>query len=165
MLYARRARAWWSGARTAFKFFATAAVLGLATTLVDAAGVRLRRRRRRLRGRPLAARLLAIATASSWPCELSILAAPRATSSSRRCKRTALLLRGELRRDAGARLALGVVGGVLAPLAVARSPARAPTSAALVVAALGCCALVAASCSSATLFFAAASPPRMPGGL
>ena len=34
MLYVKTAREWWSGARTAFRFYATAAVLGLATTLV-----------------------------------------------------------------------------------------------------------------------------------
>ncbi|HEY5447575.1 MAG TPA: DmsC/YnfH family molybdoenzyme membrane anchor subunit, partial [Polyangia bacterium] len=34
MLYVKTARDWWSGARTAFRFYATATVLGLGTTLV-----------------------------------------------------------------------------------------------------------------------------------
>ena len=52
MLYVKTAREWWSGARTAFRFYATAAVLGLATTLVTLlafgcgpGGARLRGRR------------------------------------------------------------------------------------------------------------------------
>ena len=51
MLYVKTAREWWSGARTAFRFYATAAVLGLATTLVSLLRLRLRPGRPGVRGR------------------------------------------------------------------------------------------------------------------
>ena len=81
-------------------------------------------------------------------------------------KRTASLLLGDLKDEAGARLVLGVCGGVLAPLAVARfADAGDASHGALILAALGLAALVAAELVERALFFRAASPPRMPGGV
>jgi len=81
-------------------------------------------------------------------------------------KRTASLLLGDLKDEAGLRLALGLVGGVLAPLAVAHfADAGDRSPAALIFAALGAAALLGAELVERALFFRAASPPRMPGGV
>src|SRR4029079_12292084 len=117
MLYVKTAREWWSGARTAFRFFATAAVLGLATTLVSLLAFGCGPSGRVCVGVTLAARLLAIATGVKLAWEASILLhlSDKQWGSLRR---TASLLLGDLRREAGARLVLGLAGGVLAPLIV-----------------------------------------------
>ena len=73
---------------------------------------------------------------------------------------------GDLKQEAGARIVLGLAGGVLAPLIIAQladSGDQSPS--ALVLAALGFAALVAAELLERALFFRAASPPRMPGGV
>ena len=165
MLYVKTAREWWSGARTAFRFFATAAVLGLATTLVSLLAFGCGPGGRVCAGVSLAARLLAIATGVKLAWETSILLHLRDKQWGS-LRRTASLLLGELRREAGARLALGLAGGVLAPLLVVYLANIGDDSkAALVFAIIGWAALVGAELLERALFFRAASPPRMPGGV
>jgi len=165
MLYVKTAREWWSGARTAYRFFATAAVLGLATTLVSMLAFGCGPSGAICAGASTAARLLAIATGAKLAWEAAILVHLRDKQLGP-LRRTALLFMGGLRREAGARLALGVMGGVLAPLIVARlADIEGASAPALVVAALGCVALIAAELLERALFFRAASPPRMPGGV
>ena len=165
MLYVKTAREWWSGARTAFRFFATAAVLGLATTLVSLLAFGCGPSGRVCVGVTLAARLLAIATGVKLAWEASILLHLRDKQWGS-LRRTASLLLGELRREAGARLALGLAGGVLAPLLVVYLANIGDDSkAALVFAIIGWAALVGAELLERALFFRAASPPRMPGGV
>jgi len=165
MLYVKTAREWWSGARTAFRFYATAAVLGLATTLVSLLAFGCGPDGRVCAGVGMAARLLAIATGVKllWETAILVHLADKQLGS---LKRTALLLKGRLKEEAGARLVLGIVGGVLAPLGVAHlADVGDRTPAGLVLAALGGAALVAAELIERALFFRAASPPRMPGGV
>jgi Fe-S-cluster-containing dehydrogenase component/DMSO reductase anchor subunit len=165
MLYVKTAREWWSGARTAFRFYATAAVLGLAVTLVSLLAFGCGPGGQVCVGTTLAAHLLAVASGAKLAWETSILLhlGDKQLGSLRR---TALLLLGDLRREAGARLALGLAGGVFAPLVVAHLAADGDVpSAALVVAILGCASLVASELLERALFFRAASPPRMPGGV
>jgi DMSO reductase anchor subunit len=165
MLYVKTAREWWSGARTAFRFFATAAVLGLATTLVSLLAFGCGPGGRVCAGVSLAARLLAIATGVKLAWETSILLHLRDKQLGP-LRRTAILLLGDLKHEAGARLVLGVFGGVLAPLGVAHfADAGDKSSAALILAGLGALALVAAELLERALFFRAASAPRMPGGV
>ena len=118
-----------------------------------------------------AARLLAIATGVklAWEASILIRLADRQLGSLRR---TALLLVGDLRAEAGARLLLGVLGGVLAPLGVAHLADAGAMGAtgnrshgALIVAAVGALLLVGAELCERALFFRAASPPRMPGSV
>ena len=118
MLYVKTAREWWSGARTAFRFYATAAVLGLATTLVSLLAFGCGPDGRVCAGVGLAARLLAITTGVKllWETAILVHLGDKQLGS---LKRTALLLKGALKEEAGARLVLGVGGGVLAPLGVA----------------------------------------------
>jgi len=165
MLYVKTAREWWSGARTAFRFFATAAVLGLATTLVSLLAFGCGPGGTACAGVGAAARLLAIVAGVKLAWESSILLhlADKQLGSLRR---TALLLIGDLKREAGARLVLGGAGGVLAPLIIAHLADAGDTSrTALVVAMLGWAALVVAELLERALFFRAASSPRMPGGV
>ena len=116
-------------------------------------------------GVSLAARLLAIATGVKLAWEAAILV-HLGDKQLGPLKRTASLLLGDLKDEAGLRLALGLVGGVLAPLIVARlADIEGASAPALVVAALGCVALIAAELLERALFFRAASPPRMPGGV
>jgi formate dehydrogenase iron-sulfur subunit len=165
MLYVKTAREWWSGARTAFRFFATAAVLGLATTLVSLLAFGCGPGGRVCAGVSDAARLLAIATGVKLGWETSILLHLRDKQLGA-LRRTALLLLGDLKHEAGARLALAIMGGVLAPLGVAHfADAGDGSSAALILAGLGGAALVGAELLERALFFRAASPPRMPGQL
>jgi Fe-S-cluster-containing dehydrogenase component/DMSO reductase anchor subunit len=165
MLYVKTAREWWSGARTAFRFFATAAVLGLATTLVSLLAFGCGPSGRVCVGVTLAARLLAIATGVKLAWEASILLHLRDKQWGS-LRRTASLLLGDLRREAGARLALGLAGGVLAPLIVVYLANIGDDSkAALVFAIIGWAALVGAELLERALFFRAASPARMPGGV
>ena len=165
MLYVKTAREWWSGARTAFRFYATATVLGLATTLVTLLAFGCGPNGGVCAGVSLAARLLAIATGVKLAWEAAILV-HLGDKQLGPLKRTASLLLGDLRDEAGLRLALGVVGGVLAPLAVAHfADAGDRSLAALIFAALGAAALVVAELIERALFFRAASPPRMPGGV
>jgi Fe-S-cluster-containing dehydrogenase component/DMSO reductase anchor subunit len=165
MLYVKTAREWWSGARTSFRFFATATVLGLATTLVSLLAFGCGPGGRVCAGVSQAARLLAIVTGVKLAWEASILLHLRDKQLGP-LRRTALLLLGDLSVEAGARLALGIIGGVLAPLGVAHfADAGDSTSAALILAALGGAALVGAELLERALFFRAASAPRMPGGV
>jgi formate dehydrogenase iron-sulfur subunit len=142
MLYVKTARDWWSGARTAFRFYATATVLGLGTTLVTLLAFGCGPGGRVCAGVSLAARLLAIVTGVKLAWEASILL-HLGDKQLGPLKRTASLLLGDLKGEAGARLALGLVGGVLAPLAVAHfADAGDSSHAALILAALGGAALV-----------------------
>jgi DMSO reductase anchor subunit len=165
MLYVKTAREWWSGARTAFRFYATAAVLGLATTVVSLLAFGCGPSGRACVGVGTAARLLAIVTGVKllWETAILVHLGDKQLGS---LKRTALLLKGALKEEAGARLVLGVVGGVLVPLGVAHlADSGDRTFAALFLAALGGAALVGAELLERALFFRAASPPRMPGGV
>jgi formate dehydrogenase iron-sulfur subunit len=165
MLYVRTAREWWSGARTAFRFYATAAVLGLATTLVTLLAFGCGPSGGVCAGVSLAARLLAIVAGVKLAWETSILL-HLGDKQLGSLKRTALLLLGDLKDEAGLRLALGAVGGVLAPLVVAHlADTGGKPQGALIVAGLGCAALLIAELIERALFFRAANPPRMPGGV
>ena len=165
MLYVKTAREWWSGARTAYRFYATAAVLGLATTLVSMLAFGCGPGGEICAGAGNSARLLAVVAGAKLLWEAAILIHLRDKQLGP-LRRTALLFMGDLRREAGARLALGLAGGVLAPLVVAHMADTDGASApAVVIAALGCAALIAAELIERALFFRAASPPRMPGGV
>jgi DMSO reductase anchor subunit len=164
MIYVKTAREWWSGARTAFRFFASAAVLGLATTILCLAafGGGNETTRRAVVG---LAPLLVFATAAKLCWEIAIFA-HLADKQLGPLRRTALLLKGDLRNELGTRLALGLAGGCLAPLLLAGfEKNRALGVGGLVIAALGFVTLVVAELIERALFFRASSPARMPGSL
>jgi formate dehydrogenase iron-sulfur subunit len=164
MLYVKTAREYWSLSRTGSRFFASAALLGMATTLVSLAafGGGTAPARAAAAG---VAKLLALVAGGKllWELMIFLHLGDKQLGS---LKRTALLLKGELAREALARLLLGATGGVALPLLLAQLCLhRGSQSAIVTVALLGFAASVAAELIERVLFFRAASPPRMPGGL
>jgi Fe-S-cluster-containing dehydrogenase component/DMSO reductase anchor subunit len=143
-IYHATRRAWWTASITGFKFFLTAAVLGLATTIVTTSAAGL-------------AQLVIAASAVKALGEGTLflhLTDRRHTA----LKRSALLQANDLRAWTAARFAAIAIGGILLPLAYiqAPSPGLAVTSLAL---------LLAGELLERTLFFAASSSQGMPGGV
>jgi DMSO reductase anchor subunit len=166
MLYAVTKRTWWHGSRTGLKFYGTASVLGAAstvfalTTTVTLGGA--------LEGSALSlVRTLLVAI----PVIISIKLAVEAKVLRHRhdvtvtdITRTALLIDGALKPIWRARVAAGLVGGVLLPcvlLATAGSLERG----AAVLAAVILAALAAGELCERAMFFRAMSSIRMPGGV
>lgn len=159
MVYHVTRRSLWAAPRTAFRFFGTAALLGVASVLVAAVvvpGV----------GAPtsLAAALAAVAAVKlAWEASLFVHLGSRRHTE---LKRSALLSKRELGGEVFWRFWCGAVGGLLAPLVLALaasepSGARVVTVAALASAVL----LLAGELLERDLFFRTAAAPRMPGGL
>jgi formate dehydrogenase iron-sulfur subunit len=146
LIYHATRKAWWTASMTGFKFFMTAAVLGIASTLLL------------VPNRELAAQLSQLVVAASaikLAGELTVLAHLRDKRYTE-LKRSAVLLTHDLRRWSIARIAALVLGGILLPSAGPPSFARAVVSLGL---------LVAGELLERTLFFAAASSPGMPKGV
>jgi formate dehydrogenase iron-sulfur subunit len=164
MLYQVTRRAWWSGARTAVKFTMTAAILGLGTTLaifvtVSALGAELPSRVAIVK---TLAEALAAAVTVKLLAELSVLANLRDKQLGE-LKRTALLLKGPLQGWLWSRVVLGLLGGVVLPLALpglASSGGACAAAALFAVAVLACGELL-----ERALFFRAVSAPKMPGAV
>jgi formate dehydrogenase iron-sulfur subunit len=162
LLYHATRRAFWSAEATGFKFFFTAAVLGLSTTaltlsigasLVDSAA----------RTPALVALATAIlhwlivASVTKGMGELLVLRHLRDARYSE-LKRTAVLLTRDLGRHTAARFALLALGIIAAAVQLAH-----PLS--ILGAACALALLLAGELLERTLFFAAVSSPGMPGGL
>jgi formate dehydrogenase iron-sulfur subunit len=162
LLYHATKRAWWSAPTTAFKFFLTAVVLGLATT-----GLTLSIGENKLassaRTPAFAAvastlvRLLLIASAVKGIGELLPLRHLRDTRYTE-LKRTALLLTRDLRGHTVMRFVLLAAGTAIAASQLWHPLSIAGAAGALVV-------LLAGELLERTLFFAAVSSPGMPRGL
>ncbi len=151
LIYHVTRKAWWSAARTSFVFFMTAAVLGLATTLVtlSAAGAS---------SALLASlsQLVALAGAVKLVGELAALVHLRDRRHTE-LKRSALLMITDLRHYAFARfVSLGI--GILLAVANASSPSLGIAIEVLVM-------LLVGELLERTLFFAAATTPGMPKGV
>jgi Fe-S-cluster-containing dehydrogenase component/DMSO reductase anchor subunit len=150
LIYHATGKAWWTATRTGFKFFATAALLGLATTrvVVAIAGLDLPS------AAAIAAHLVIAASLAKGAGELAVLVHLRDRRYSE-LRRSAMLLTRDLRRWLIARFAALIAGGVALPLADPHG-ALAATLASLVL-------LLAGELLERTLFFAAASSQGMPG--
>jgi len=164
MLYKVTARRWWSAARTSGRFFLTAAVLGIATTNVALTLASL------LEGRDSAVRAtafglfrplaLAAGLKLALDAEIFVHLKDRGLGELRR---TALLLVGELKLYALARLGFGAAAIALI-LSVAASPgieAEAQLAWSLAAWAL----LLGGEIAERVLFFSAQSAPKMPGAV
>ncbi len=168
MLYHVTQRRWWSGGRTGFKFALTAAGLGwmtiLFSTFVVAAG----------RSEPLSPELIAFGRTGAWILtvltlvklggEVTVFFHLRDRQQGD-LKRTALLLWGDLRTLTQFRFLLGVLGGMLLPLALLTSLLPFHAGQALAGSLLGLICLLAGELIERVTFFSALSAPRMPGGL
>jgi formate dehydrogenase iron-sulfur subunit len=158
LVYHATRRPWWGAPLVGFKFFFTTVVLGLATTMVtlSVGAARLGDAATTQAVAPVvatAARLLALATLIKLGGELLFfrhLGDLRFTP----LKRSAVLMKDDLRGYTLIRFAAGLAGGVVLPL-LGRGMAAA---------AVGFALLAAGELVERTLFFAAVSSPGMPGG-
>jgi len=148
MVYHVVRRPFWHASTTGPKFAGTAAVLGLAATLVATGGAR-----------PVALGLAAAAVIKI-ALEAAVLTHLRDLRPTP-LRRTAERLLGALKGPAAVRLGLGLLGGVVLPLAASAAPpgARTGLAAAAFVAAFG------GELAERYLFFSAVVRPKMPGGV
>jgi DMSO reductase anchor subunit len=163
MVYHAVRRPHWHASIAGWKFAGTAAVLSLATAVaclgVSAALTHVGPTTGRL---AVAVGALATAVVVKLAFEARDL---RGTRDDGPLGRAAWLLRGPLRRFVVIRLALGVAGGLLLPIAAL---AMAYSGVPILAAAAGVVALGAAIAGEMVerhLFFVASPRPRMPGGL
>ncbi len=163
MIYHDTQRKFWSDARTFLKFFGTAALLGPATILftMTAQTLWFTTARHDPAFREicslLAAAVLAV-SAMKLAWELSIFVHLRDPEFSL-MKRTALLMRGELKAITLARFIFAFMGGMALPLAVLLGM----TEPAFALAVMPLCLL--GELLERSLFFTAVIPPKMPGGV
>jgi len=168
MLYHATGKLWWTMSRTGFRFFMTAAVLGLATTLVTTTVAAVVFGGGTLTP-ALTAMVRALAEALMGATTVKLLGEALVFHHLRDkqhgdLKRSARLMVGALRKPTFFRFTLGVIGGLLVPGAFLM-PATAGTSMAVVTSAVvGLVFLMAGELLERGLFFAALSAPRMPGG-
>jgi DMSO reductase anchor subunit len=145
MIYHATRRVWWSATIAGFKFFMTAALLGIATSRIHDAG-----------GARELAYLLVIASAVKGLGEAAVFVHLRDKRYTE-LRRSAVLMTRDLRGWTAIRFAALALGGIALPLATADGgPVTATASLVLL--------LVGELCER-TLFFAAASAPGMPKGL
>jgi formate dehydrogenase iron-sulfur subunit len=146
-IYHATRRPWWSASFTGFKFFLTAAVLGLATTIVTtyAAGLTPAR---------MLSELVIVASAIKATGEATLFMHLRDRRQTA-LKRTALLSANDLRVWTVCRFAAIAVGGLLLPFA----------GGSLGIAIASLVLLVVGELLERTLFFAASSSQGMPGGV
>jgi Fe-S-cluster-containing dehydrogenase component/DMSO reductase anchor subunit len=151
-IYHATRRAWWTASITGFKFFLTAAVLGLATTIVTSSAYRDRS-----------------GVAATLSCAVALVSMLKAAGEATlflhlgdkrhtALKRSALLAANDLRGWSVARFAALALGGIALPLANAQRGSLGLAIASLVVLAVG-------ELAERTLFFAASSSPGMPGAV
>ncbi len=165
MIYRATERRWWNGTTTGLKFLGTAAMLGLAamilTTAITArftpdydltAGFRL-----------LLTWLLGFSVAKlAYEAGIFIHLFDKQQGD---LKRTALLMKGELRETTGWRFAAGTLGGVALPGVLLLATPNPATGGALLLVSLSFVLLVAGELLERVLFFTAVSAPRMPGAV
>jgi Fe-S-cluster-containing dehydrogenase component/DMSO reductase anchor subunit len=168
MCYAVTGRVWWQLVYSGPRFYASAAIQGLALTLAvsaaaDATGVSVPT------GLLLGTcKALLIVTAAKLVFEASVFSHLRSNRVTD-LKRTALLMSGELARVTVTRFVVGGLGGLLFPLLFTRlidsSPASMLGSTPVVVAVLGCLLVIGGEILERVLFFRAVASRKMPGAL
>jgi Fe-S-cluster-containing dehydrogenase component/DMSO reductase anchor subunit len=169
MIYASTRRALWNPAYTGLKFFLTGAVLGIPLTL----GIQLIE----TAWRSPESFLTAVQQSGKWLCvaliaaaalklsaEAAVFAALRARTFTP-LRRTALLMKGDLRRPTALRFAAGILGGIVTPALLVLMLSTATTSALTVlpIVALSLALNIAGELLERYLFFAAVVAPKMPG--
>jgi formate dehydrogenase iron-sulfur subunit len=151
-IYHATRRAWWTASITGFKFFLTAAVLGLAAMIVTSAA-----HRERWGVTATLSCILVLASALKVTGEATLFLHLRDRRHST-LKRSALLAAHDLRRWSVARFVAIGLGGIALPLANAERSSLGLAIASLVALAIG-------ELAERTLFFAASSSPGMPGAV
>jgi Fe-S-cluster-containing dehydrogenase component/DMSO reductase anchor subunit len=165
-IYHATRRPWWNAPTAGFKFAMTSLTLGLATTIFTFLGESAFLRDASVTAAvaaivPQLASALVAAAALKLVWELAFFRHTRDKQHTE-CKRTALLMKGDLLRYTVARFVAGAVGGGILPLVVRANPASASAPA---LAGLMLLWLLVGELLERTLFFAAVSSARMPGTL
>jgi DMSO reductase anchor subunit len=165
MVYRATGRVYWNGPSTTTRFFLSAAVQGLALTLlISVAGDLPIGVPTRVVSMRVALALAAVACVKLIQ-EASVLAHLRDRRQAD-LRRTATLLVGELREWSVLRAAAAVMGGILLPLAI-RSDlgSNRDGNTALVFSILAFVLVLFGELAERALFFMSVSAPRMPGGV
>jgi len=166
MLYAVTRRRYWSGGRTALRFGLTASVLGLGTALLTSCAVAVGLKHFEdfeHAGVELCC-ALALATLAKLAADSSVMV-HLYDKQLTELRRTAMLLRGELKTVLLWRLWLASCAGIFLPLGLAvqlRDNAVSPPTA-IIVLSLGFLGLLLGELIERALFFKASSAPKMPG--
>jgi len=165
MIYVVTKRKWWSGTSTSVKFFGTAALLGLATmsatTSVSAKLIGeadLNNAFRLLLAAHLGVAVLKLIFEGSMFRHLL-------DKQQGDLKRTAILMKTDLKEWTAWRFILGVVGGIALPGALLLTESPAGSVASLIVSILALLASTSGELLERTLYFTAVSAPRMPGSV
>ncbi|HET7543595.1 MAG TPA: DmsC/YnfH family molybdoenzyme membrane anchor subunit [Polyangiaceae bacterium] len=167
MLYAVTRRRLWSAGRTMVRFGLTALVLGLATALLTSCAVAVGLGR--FQEFSAAGAKLCWALAAAATTKLVVDASVMVNLYDKQLtelKRTAMLLRGELKRVVLLRVALGLISGLLLPLVLAeqlRGSVGIGALPAVLCASASFLGLLGAELIERALFFKASSAPKMPG--
>lgn len=164
MLYAVTGRQWWAFPRTAFRFFMTAIVTGLATSITVLLFIFSTSPRLVATTVHVLALALLITTILKLAGEASVFAHLRDRQQGD-LKRSALLLRGELAGPTVLRFAFGMFGGIAIPGLVFTSIDGLQASVLITLGLVSTTSLVAGELLERMNFFGALSSPRMPGGL
>lgn len=166
MIYHVTLRRFWSGGSTALKFFGTALLLGVATSVTVSALCGLTQPDLWPMLSPTLTVLLKtvmVSAAFKLAHELSLLMHLSA-KQQHELKRSALLLTNDLKRPAVLRLVFGVVAGLILPFCtLVQLDPYAPTTGVFVLTLLSWLGLLVGELLERSLFFAAVSAPRMPG--
>lgn len=165
MLYQVTSRRWWGAARTTLKFGLTTAVLGGATTVVSLLLASMFEGSL-VGAAPLVgvlAKLVAAAACLKLLSDAAILLHLRDRQLGE-LKRTALLLVGELGRDALLRVVFAVIG-IFFAVVLGSNIATLDASTALSLAGLAWLALLVGELFERGLFFRGLSAPKMPGAV
>ncbi|HKO49751.1 MAG TPA: DmsC/YnfH family molybdoenzyme membrane anchor subunit [Polyangiaceae bacterium] len=166
MLYAVTRRRWWSIGRTALRFGLTTLLLGLSTTLLtsSAVAVGLHRFDEFRHAGVYLCRVLSLVTAAKLLVDISVMA-HLYDKQLTEVKRTAMLLRGELKGALALRVFAAAFGGILMPLVLAGQLQGNRLGPALSLGVLGASfiLLLLGELIERALFFKASSAPKMPG--
>jgi formate dehydrogenase iron-sulfur subunit len=168
MVYHVVRREFWRAGYGGVKFAGTGVVLGLATAMATVAIAVAGRRNVSNETSSYPLWMVAISLIAATSAKLGFetwIVRGFAGSERMTLRKTAILLNGALRRQAGLRQLLGLAGGVILPaLAIAATAWGNPgTTAAVAILALA--ASIGAETAERYLFFTAVVRPKMPGGL
>lgn len=164
-IYVVTKRKWWSGTATGMKFFGTAAQLGFATMTVTTCISASLFPNADLEGvfRSLAGWFLGV-TALKLLYEASMFL-HLLDKQQGDLKRTALLMKRDLRQVTILRFWMGAIGGLVVPALLLSTHADPTKATTLVFAIFGLLCAMAGEFLERTLFFTAVSAPRMPGAV
>ena len=176
MIYVVVRREFWNGPRTTLRFAGTTVVLGLAATLLTGALSANLADLNLLGGAGPAdgawgadlTRPLAFALAAAAACKLIYEAAVFQHLRDLQftaMRRTAVLMTTALRGPTAARFGLGLLGGVVIPLALAAGDPPAESRVALYAAAAAFLLVLGGELAERYLFFSAVVRQKMPGGM